>query len=138
SGSWTAIVNYGDGSGDQGLALMIPPSGPCGPPPGSAAPTASFSFDHLYGLAGQFTVAVRVTNTVSGSSASSSFPVTVSNNGQIFLSVPAFASTDTNAAPWGCGSFFDTNATNGSWVGSVDYGDGSGAQPLPLNVPPAG
>jgi hypothetical protein len=136
-GSWSAIVNYGDGSGDQPLALVVPPSGACAPQSGTL-PTGVFSFNHIYVSPGSLAVMVRVTNTITGVSATSNFPITVVNTGQVFLSLPGSLSTQTNVSQWGCGSFFDTNAANGSWSGTVNYGDGSGDQPLFLSVPPFG
>jgi N-acetylneuraminic acid mutarotase len=56
---------------------------------------------------------------------------------QIFLGIPQSTSTNVNSTPWGCGSFSDTNASGGSWSATVNYGDASGPQPLPLEIPPA-
>src|SRR5581483_12474330 len=100
--------------------------------------TVAFTFDHAYTVTGQFTVTVRVTNTINGTSGTGGFQITVSGNGQIFLGLPNSLSLTTNMTPWGCGSFFDTNATNGSWSGTVNYGDGSGNQQLFLTIPPSG
>ena len=44
---------------------------------------------------------------------------------------PASATTNEGSSYTATGSFSDTGAT--SWTATVDYGDGSGTQPLTLN-----
>jgi len=113
SDSWTATVDYGDGDGAQPLAL----SG------------TGFNLSHTYDHAGTFTITVTVTDD-DGGSASKTATVTVTNAAP---SVAAFAGAslllhETYAAS---GSFTDPGPD--SWTATVDYGDGSGAQPLALS-----
>lgn len=54
---------------------------------------------------------------------------------QISLGLPSPQSSSVNYANWGCGSFFDQNASGGPWSATVNYGDGSLTQPLPLIIP---
>ena len=63
SSSWTALVDYGDGSGTQALALD---------------PDQTFQLNHLYRHEGEFTVVVRVVD-ASGSFGSDAFNVLVTN-----------------------------------------------------------
>jgi choice-of-anchor A domain-containing protein len=110
--SWTATVDYGDGSGVQPLALN-----------GQA-----FELSHPYADNGSFTVSISVTDDDGGVS-TLTVPVVVSNvepvvsatggavaEGSVFTSV---------------GSFVDPGAD--TWTATVDYGDGTGQQPLALN-----
>jgi PKD repeat protein len=111
--SWTATVDYGDGEGAQPLAL----SG------------TGFNLSHTYDHAGTFTITVTVTDD-DGGSASKTATVTVTNTAP---TVNAFAGAtllphETYAAS---GSFTDPGPD--SWTATVDYGDGSGAQPLALS-----
>ncbi|MFL5383314.1 MAG: PKD domain-containing protein [Longimicrobiaceae bacterium] len=111
--SWTATVDYGEGGGAQPLAL----SG------------NGFNLSHTYDHAGTFTITVTVTDD-DGGSASRTATVTVTN---VAPSVAAFAGAtllphETYTAS---GSFTDPGPD--SWTATVDYGDGSGAQPLALS-----
>jgi DNA/RNA endonuclease G (NUC1)/PKD repeat protein len=111
--SWTATVDYGDGDGAQPLAL----SG------------TGFNLSHTYDHAGTFTITVTVTDD-DGGSGTRTATVTVTNLAPV---VAAFAGAtllphETYAA---AGSFADPGPD--SWTATVDYGDGSGAQPLALD-----
>ncbi|HZR23318.1 MAG TPA: HYR domain-containing protein [Vicinamibacterales bacterium] len=138
-GPWNATIDYGDGSGTQSLTLVTPPSGSCAPTSGQQ-PTGVFSFNHPYGTSGTRTVTVTVTNTTTNATQTSMFSVTVNGGSQqqIFLGLPNSTSTQVNNASWGCGSFFDTNATGTAYSATVNYGDGSGDQQLPLTMPASG
>jgi len=112
--TWTATVDYGDGSGPQALALN---------------PDGSFALSHTYVDNGTFNVTVAV-NDDDGGVGSDIAVVTVEN-------VPPA----TDAGPddtvnegdtfMSSGSFTDPGAD--TWTAIVDYGDGSGPQPLALN-----
>ncbi len=115
SDQWTATVNYGDGSGDQPLAL---------------AADKSFALSHVYADNGSYEVTVRVTE--SGADAavgSASTTVTVSN---VAPTVATFAgATILRGEQYSAaGSFTDPGAD--TWTATVNYGDGSGVIPLAL------
>jgi DNA/RNA endonuclease G (NUC1)/PKD repeat protein len=110
---WTATVDYGDGGGAQPLAL----SG------------TGFNLGHTYDQAGTFTITVTVTDD-DGAAASRTATVTVTN---LAPTVNAFAGAtllpgERYAAT---GSFADPGPD--SWTATVNYGDGSGTQPLALS-----
>jgi len=110
---WTATVDYGDGDGARPLAL----SG------------TGFNLSHTYDHAGTFTITVTVTDDDGGADTQTA-TVTVSN---LAPQVNAFAgATLLPGETYGAtGSFTDPGPD--SWTATVDYGDGSGAQPLALN-----
>ena len=115
--TWTATVNYGDGTGTQPLAL---------------GPGKTFSLSHVYtdDTGGPFTVTVTVTDddTDSGSNTAS---VTV-NNVPPSLNVGAATETINEGDTFSRnGSFTDPGAD--TWTATVNYGDGSGVQALALN-----
>ena len=106
--SWTATVDYGDGSGVQPLTLI----------------GKTFSLSHLYADNGTFNVTV----TVSDGTASGSDVVVVTVNNVLPV---VSAGADFNGAAFSQpGSFTDPGAD--TWTATVDYGDGSGAQSLTL------
>ncbi|MDB4905442.1 MAG: non-specific endonuclease [Gemmatimonadetes bacterium] len=109
---WSATVDYGDGSGAQALTLDA---------------SKSFSLDHHYADDGSFTVTVTVSDGTSSSSTSAT--VTVRD---VTPTVNAFsgASINEGGSYTATGSFAD--AGSGAFTATVDYGDGSGAQPLAL------
>lgn len=125
NGPWTATVNYGDNTGTQPLPL-----GPGGP----GSPTGTFSLSHQYTQVGNYTLTVRVTDST-GAVGVASILVSVNPGAQIFVNTPNTAFAEVGGANWGCGTFLDTNAGGGSWSATINYGDGSGVQPLPLTVP---
>ena len=134
NGPWTATISYGDATGTQSLPLSVPPSGPCAGTGGAAA-RGVFNLNHTYHAGGTFTVNATITNTFTHASKSFSVTVTVTV-APIVLGLPSNASIDTESANWGCGTFTDQNG--GSWTGTINYGDGSGSQPLNLIAPPSG
>jgi putative nucleotidyltransferase with HDIG domain len=108
--SWSAVVDYGDGSGTQ----VLPLSG------------TSFTLSHTYSEACGCSARVSVTNdraaTGQGSvgiTVNSAAPV-VSVSGGIAL-LGGFNST---------ASFLDGDTSADTFTATVDYGDGSGIQPL--------
>ncbi len=112
--SWTATVNYGDGTGDQPLALN---------------PDKSFNLSHTSPDNGVFTVTVTVTDD-DGGSGSDSLTLTVGNVTPV-VGAGADATIDEGNTFTRSGSFTDPG--NDSWIATVDYGDGTGDQPLALN-----
>jgi hypothetical protein len=118
--TWTATVDYGDGSGPQPLAVN---------------PDGTFTLSHTYTADGDFIVLV----TFQGASGQ-----VASGNSVAAVGDPSPASDDT---PWldlggdaavavgspfqQTGSFYDP--AGGTWTATVDYGDGSGSQPLTVN-----
>jgi hypothetical protein len=113
STSWTATVNYGDGSATAPLAL---------------AANKTFTLERLF-APGSYVVSVTVTDDA-GATGSGSFRVTVSNvaptvnlGGAVDLT---FDSTLRQS-----GTFSDPGTT-GFWA-TVDYGDGSGGRALTLS-----
>ena len=114
SDTWTATVDYGDGSGVQPLALN---------------PDKTFGLSHTYTDDGVYTVTVSVTDDDGGTGADTA-QVTVGNV------VPAVDAgpdgvIDEGSVFVSTGSFSDPGAD--TWTATVDYGDGSGVQPLALN-----
>lgn len=111
----TATVDYGDGSGSQALALS---SG------------NTFTLNHIYADNGTFTVTVTVTDK-DGASAADSAMVTVDN---VVPVVDAGADQIVNEGSMfaGSGSFVDPG-TKDTHTATVNYGDGSGDQPLTLS-----
>lgn len=112
--TFTGIVGYGDGSGLQSLTI---------------SPTNTFSLNHTYPESGTFTIVVA-TMDEDGYKANGSLPVTITNvapsvNTGLDGSIPAGASFVQS------GSFTDPGAD--TWTATVNYGDGSGVQPLTLN-----
>ncbi len=112
STSWTATVDYGDGSGAQPLALN---------------PDKTFSLGHTYADNGSYTVTVSVTDN-QGATGTDTVAVTVTNvppsvslagaAGGVRGQLLAFA-----------GSFTDPGTAD-TWTATVDFGDGSGTQAL--------
>jgi len=110
TGPWSATVDYGDGSGIQSLAL----SG------------KGFTLDHVYGGSGVYTATVTVTDN-NGDTGSDAVQVTVNNVSPI-VDAGKDALINEGSTFNQAGSFTDLGA--GPWSATVDYGDGSGIQPL--------
>ncbi len=110
--TWTATVDYGDGSGEQRLEL----SG------------KSFSLRHVYADNGEYRAVIKVTD-ASGDSGSGALTVKVLN---VAPTVEAGQDVTLKAGEEFSrqGTFADPGAD--MWTATVDYGDGSGAQPLAL------
>ena len=114
SSSWTATVNYGDGSGSHPLAL----SG------------RSFTLGHSFADEGTFAVTVTVSDD-GGASGRGSTSLRVVDVAPVVQAIPpanlAGSGTKTYSQP---GSFSDP--ASDTWTATVDYGDGAGPQPLVL------
>jgi VCBS repeat-containing protein len=113
--SWTATVDYGDGSGAQPLALN---------------PDRTFALSHRYRQDGNYTVTVRVTDD-DGGVGTAQFRANVANVPPA-VALAAEVTLRAGDALTTPGSFADPGAD--SWTATVNYGDGSGVQPLPLNA----
>lgn len=114
STSWTASVNYGDGGGWQPLTL----SG------------MNFTLSHQYQASGTYTVIVAVTDN-QGAIGSGTATITVNQpNTAPHVNSLNGATMNEGATYSENGSFTDSDST--SWTATVDYGDGSGTQPLTL------
>ncbi len=114
SASWTATVDYGDGSGPQPLTLKA---------------DKTFDLQHVYGQNGVYTVTVFVTDDENGTGVDTAI-VTVGNVAPTVNAGPD-AAIASGTAFSSNGSFTDPGAD--TWSATVDYGDGSGLQPLTLN-----
>jgi PKD domain-containing protein len=114
SSNWTATVDYGDGSGAQPLILF----------------GQSFNLSHMYTLAGTYTVTVSITGTDDGLTGTGIATVVVNDTPPQINSLSGGTINQGNTYSEN-GSFSDPDST--SWTATIDYGDGSGAQPLTLN-----
>jgi len=114
SRSWTATVDYGDGTGVQLLNLN---------------PDKSFTLNHLYADNGTYTVTVTVTDD-NGAEGSNSAIVTVNN-----VTPTVNAGEDALIYEGSAFTRFGTFSGPGedTWTATVDYGDGTEVQPLTLN-----
>jgi VCBS repeat-containing protein len=111
--SWTATVNYGDGTGDQPLMLA----------------GKDFALDHVYLKGKQYDATVKVTD-ASGASGSATFKVTVRN-----LAATVNAGTD-KAINEGdlvtiLGSFTDPGLLD-THTATINWGDGTATEALPV------
>ena len=110
--SWTATVDYGDGSGVQNLDLTA----------------MDFDLEHTYADDGTYTVAVTVDDGVSEPVSATATvvvndvdPSVDAGDDAVIFEGETFQSS---------GSFTDPGADE--WIATVDYGDGSGVQDLAL------
>jgi len=113
--TWTATVDYGDGSGAQPLPLN---------------PDKTFTLSHVYCDDGDYTVTVTVTDD-DGGVGTDTATVTVQNVKPL-VNAGDDATIMEGDTFSGLGSFTDPGAD--TWTAMVDYGDGSGEQPLTLNA----
>jgi hypothetical protein len=113
STSWTATVDYGDGSASAALTL---------------AADKTFTLEHFF-TPGSYVVSVVVTDDASASG-SGSFRVTVTN---VAPTVLLGSAVDLTFDPTlrQSGTFSDPGTTETYWA-TVDYGDGSGGRALAL------
>ena len=116
--SWTARVDYGDGSGVQPLTLNG---------------DKTFDLSHTYADDGDYrvTVSVRDDDMVDPEWWVDSFFDVFVGNVAPTVDAGADATVDEGSLFGRSGSFTDPGAD--SWTARVDYGDGSGVQPLTLN-----
>jgi hypothetical protein len=112
--TWTATVDYGDGLAAETLDLGT---------------SKSFELNHDYAPEDATYVVTVTVEDDDGGEGSDTVQVTINN---VAPSVDAGADTSANeGASWiSSGSFTDPGAD--TWTATVDYGDGSGAQPLAL------
>src|SRR6266516_3742305 len=113
STSWTATVNYGDGSGKQPLALNA---------------NKTFVLDHLY-APGAYDLTVEVTDDA-GATGSLVIHV-VDPNVAPTVSLPATVNLAFSLTLDSSGTFTDPG-TSETYSATVNYGDGTGTQVLPL------
>jgi len=112
STSWTATVNYGDGSASSALTLV----------------NKTFTLEHLF-EPGSYVVSVVVTDDA-GAVGTGSFHVTVANVAPtVYLSGSVDLTFDSTLHR--AGTFGDPGTTETYWA-TVDYGDGSGGRALAL------
>ncbi len=112
-GPFTVGINWGDGSSST---FSVPAPGPLSAP-------------HVYADNGTDTVVVSVTDK-DGASGTASFVATV-NNVAPTVNAGADATIDEGGTFASGDSFMDPGAD--TWTASVNYGDGSGDQPLALS-----
>ena len=113
STSWSATVDYGDGSGSAALPL---------------AADKTFALEHLF-APGSYVVTVVVTDDA-GASGAGSFRVTVTNVAPTVL-VPSSVELTFDPTLRLGGTFTDPGP-DGTFYATVDYGDGSGGRVLAL------
>jgi CSLREA domain-containing protein len=111
--SWTATVDYGDGSGSQPLTLN---------------PDQTFNLSHVYADNGGYDIAVTVTDSAAMSDTETTH-VTVNNvSPAVTLASPSPVAVDAVFSL--AGSFTDPG--DDTWTAMVNYGDGTGDLPLAL------
>jgi len=110
--TWTATVDYGDGSGAQSLTLN----------------SKSFNLSHTYGDNGIYTVTVTVTDDDGG--VGSDIVVVMVDNAAPAVNAGGDVNINEGGTFSSSGSFTDPGAD--TWTATVDYGDGSDTQPLAL------
>jgi hypothetical protein len=113
--TWTATVDYGDGSGVAPLTLNA---------------DKSFALNHVYAQSGNYTATVIVKDSNGGQS--SGISLIVVNDIAPTVTLGSGGSITVGSAFTASGSFTDPGAQ--TWTATVDYGDGSGAQALALNA----
>ena len=113
--TFTATVNYGDGSGSQPLSLNA---------------NKTFTLSHTYADNGNFVVRVQVTNQ-KGEFGTDEFTAVVSNV-RPTITLGSAVSINEGDTFISTGRFTDPGAD--TWTATVDYGDGSGVRPLVLNA----
>ncbi|MCX2982601.1 hypothetical protein EYC98_17195, partial [Halieaceae bacterium IMCC14734] len=112
--TWTATVDYGDGSGEQVLTLN---------------PDKTFALNHSYSDNGIYSVTVSVSDDDSG--VGDAITAVTVNNVAPTVDAGAGGAIDEGGVFIGAGSFTDPGAD--AWTATVNYGDGTGVQALTLN-----
>ncbi|OGT28300.1 MAG: hypothetical protein A2Z17_07355 [Gammaproteobacteria bacterium RBG_16_66_13] len=113
STSWTAVVDFGDGSAQVTLPLSS---------------LEGFVLTHTYAHDGMFTLSLRLTDD-DGAVSTGQLDVNVENVLPV-IDLPASADAAQGEAWIQAGSFFDPGAD--TWSATVDYGDGGEANALNL------
>jgi PKD repeat protein len=117
SKTWTATVDYGDGSGIRTLRLNR---------------DKTFSLSHGYANIGVYTVVVNVTDDKGGVGTDSVLVTVTTSNAAPVVNAGLDTTITKDSTFSRTGSFTDTDSN--SWTANVSYGDGSGIQPLALNA----
>ena len=112
--TWSATVNYGDGTVTQTLALN---------------PDKTFALNHLYAANGSFVVTVAVTDS-DGATGTDTAVITINNQAPVVNAGPDAAILEGGTFS-SSGAFTDPSSS--AWTATVNYGDGSGQQTLVLN-----
>lgn len=112
---WDATVNYGDGTGDQPLALTA---------------NKTFTLDHQYASTGPFTVTITVTDGTDEDEETVAVTVTAANNAPDFTLTTPTAISEGGSVVFS-GSFTDPDEGN-TWSAKVNYGLGGGDEDLAL------
>jgi hypothetical protein len=112
--TWTATVDYGDGTGTVPLALNA---------------DKSFALAHVYPQSGTFTATVTVKDSNAGQNTATTLIVV--NDVPPAVSLGAGGTIQLGAIFSASGSFTDPGAQ--TWTATADYGDGTGMQALALN-----
>jgi hypothetical protein len=113
--AWTGTVNFGDGTGDQTLTLNS---------------DKTFALDHAFTNAGSYDLVVTVADD-HGGVCTRDLDIVVTNVAPVVspLSGPTLA---VPGEPLHYTGAF-TDADLDTWTGAINFGDGSGDQPLTLN-----
>lgn len=117
SASWTATVDYGDGSGVQSLPLT----------------GQTFSLSHVYVDNGTYTITVSVTDNgnLTGTSTGSGGGIVVNNSAPVIPPVTPPSNVGQNSPAVINVNFTDYG--NQSHTATVNWGDGSGNQSVPIS-----
>jgi hypothetical protein len=110
--TWTGTVNFGDGTGDQPLALN---------------PDKTFAFDHTFANGGSHTVVVTVADNYGGVG-TISLNVTI-NAPPVITSFTGPGTLVFGHVGFFGGAFIDPDPLD-SWTATVNFGDGSGDHPM--------
>jgi hypothetical protein len=114
--TWTAIVNFGDGSGDQSVALN---------------PDKTFAFDHYFRDNGIYPVTLSVADNHGGSD-TRSFLVVI-NTVPVITQLNGPTTDRLRGQLLQFSGAFSDRDSGDIWIATVNFGDGSGEQALPLN-----
>ena len=112
--SWSATVDYGDGTGKQDLALNA---------------NNTFQLNHVYADNGDYTITVEVTNNAGGVGSDDVVATVTNMIPQVNAGADATVAAGVEFSR--TGTFVDRGADN--WEATVDWGDETGEQPLALN-----
>lgn len=119
--TWTATVDYGDGSGEQPLTLNA---------------DKTFTLAHLYIDNGIFDVVVAVTDSTDRSGSQTTH-VTVENAAPEVIAAADQSATAGTSQNFQLGSFSDAGTSDADWTVNVDWGDGSAHTTFAVSTPGA-